>query len=143
MPGDMTEMAGESVPGTAPKQAGKTRLLTFTDLDRRTRAAQHAREVRNAIVADLGGEDRLSTLELLQAENAAVDAAVLRDMQCRWLKGEPVPVSEMATIENTFNRTAAAVGTKRRTRDITPLREQLLEQMRTEAPQRAEADRAS
>ena len=139
----MTEMAGESVPEAAPKQAGKTRLLTFTDLDRRTRAAQHAREVRNAIVADLGGEDRLSTLELLQAENATVDAAVLRDMQCRWLKGEPVPVSEMATIENTFNRTAAAVGTKRRTRDITPLREQLLEQMRTDAPQRTEAETAA
>ena len=119
MPGDMTEMAGESVPGAAPK-AGKTRLLTFTDLDRRTRAAQHAQEVRASIIADLGGEGRLSTLELLQAENAAVDAAVLRDMQCRWLKGEPVPVSEMATIENTFNRTAAAVGTKRRARDVTP-----------------------
>ena len=132
-------MASERV----PEARGKTRLLSLADLDRRTRAAQHAREVRNAIVADLGGEDRLSTLELLQAENAAVDAAVLRDMQCRWLKGEPVPVSEMATIENTFNRTAAAVGTKRRTRDITPLREQLLEQMRTDAPQRTEAETAA
>jgi hypothetical protein len=41
-------------------------------------------------------------------------------MQVRWLKGEPVAVTEMATIENTFNRTAAAVGTKRRAKDVTP-----------------------
>ena len=120
MPLDGAEKQAEKVPEAPPKQGGKARLLTLADLDRRTRAAQHAEDTRNAIVADLGGEDRLSTLELLQVENAALDAAVLRDLQVRWLRGEPVEVTQMATIENTFNRTAAAVGTKRRARDVTP-----------------------
>jgi hypothetical protein len=29
------------------------------------------------------------------AQNAAVGSAVLRDMQCRWLRGEPIFRSEM------------------------------------------------
>jgi len=33
----------------------KTRLLTLSGLDRRTKAAQDALEARDAIIADLGG----------------------------------------------------------------------------------------
>jgi hypothetical protein len=88
----------------------KVRLVTMADLDRRTKAAQVAEANRSAIMADLGGEDRLSTLERIMVENAAMSAAVLRDAHVRWMQGKPVPVSELATLENTFNRTAAALG---------------------------------
>jgi hypothetical protein len=93
---------------TPPERAGKVRLVTMADLDRRTKAAQVATATRAAIMADLGGEERLSTLECIMVENAAMSAAVLRDAHVRWMQGEPVPVSELATLENTFNRTAAA-----------------------------------
>ena len=43
-----------------------------------------------------------------------MDAAILRDMQVRWLHGEEISLTEMISIENVFNRTAAALGTKRR-----------------------------
>ena len=76
--------------------------------------------MKNAIISDLGGLDQLSTLELIQAENAAVDAAVLRDLQVRWLRGEEVEAAILATVENVFNRTAAALGTKRRPREVLP-----------------------
>ena len=66
----------------------------------------------------MGGDDRLSTLERLQCENAAMASAVLRDMQVRWLQGEEVSVTEMVSVENVFNRTAAALGTKRRPKDV-------------------------
>lgn len=101
-------------------KAKKVRLLTFDALDGRTAAYQHATETRDAITADLGGADRLSTLERIMIENAAMTAAVLRDAHVRWLKGQPVPATEIATLENTFNRTAAALGTARRSKDITP-----------------------
>ncbi len=39
-------------------------------------------------------------------------------MQVRWLQGEEITVTDMATVENTFNRTAAALGTKRRPKDL-------------------------
>jgi hypothetical protein len=103
------------------KPAGKIRLLTLADLDRRTRAAQQAVELRDAIIADLGGEDRISTLERAMAENAAMDVAILRHLQASLLRGEPVSVPEMTSLENTFNRTAQHLGTKRRPKDVTPL----------------------
>jgi hypothetical protein len=96
----------------------KVRLVTMSDLDRRTKAAQIALETKSAIMADLGGEDRLSTLERIMVENAAMSAAVLRDAHVRWIKGEPVPVAELATLENTFNRTASMLGLSRRAKDV-------------------------
>lgn len=110
------------------ERQGKTRLLTLADLDRRTKAAQVADTIRSAIITDLGGEDRLSTLELIQAENAAMDAVVLRDMHVRWLKGEPISMTEMLSVENALNRTAAALGTSRRPRDVTTIDEYLRSQ---------------
>jgi hypothetical protein len=107
-------------PKYASDKGSKTRLVTMAHLDRRTAAAQVAKATRDAIMGDLGGEDRLSTLERIMVENASMSAAVLRDAHVRWMNGEPVPVSEIATLENTFNRTAAALGTARRARDITP-----------------------
>lgn len=112
----------------------RTRLLSLDDLDRRTRAFQVAADAKRAIISDLGGEDQLSTLELIQAENAAIDAAVLRDLQVRWLRGEGVEAATLATIENVFNRTAAALGTKRRTREVTPNLDEYTAQRRSIAP---------
>ena len=104
---------------TPPERHSKVRLVSMAQIDRRTKAAQIALETKDAIIADLGGVERLSTLERLMAENAAVSAAILRDAHVRWLRGEPVPVSEIATLENTFNRTAAALGLNRRAKDVT------------------------
>ena len=111
---------GNGTNGTRREGGSKTRLLSLDDLDRRTRAFQTAHEMKHAIISDLGGLDQLSTLELIQAENAAVDAAVLRDLQVRWLRGDGIEAATLATVENVFNRTAAALGTKRRTRDVMP-----------------------
>jgi hypothetical protein len=104
-----------------PGQTSKVRLVTMSDLDRRTKAAQIALETKSAIMADLGGEDRLSTLEKIMVENAAMSAAVLRDAHVRWMQGQPVPVSELAILENTFNRTAQALGLSRRAKDVTTI----------------------
>ena len=70
-------------------------------------------------MADLGGEERLSTLERIMVENAAMSAAVLRDAHVRWMSGEVM--SELATLENTFNRTAQALGLSRRSKDVLDL----------------------
>ena len=124
--------AGNGNGASESSGGGKTRLLSLDDLDRRTRAFQNAKEMRHAIISDLGGTEQLSTLELIQAENAAVDAAVLRDLQVRWLRGEEVEASVLATIENVFNRTAAMLGTKRRTKDVVPSIEQYATHLRAQ-----------
>ena len=63
------------------------------DLDRRTKAAQMALETKDAIMADLGGADQLSTLERIACEHASLAAAVTQDAYARWLKGEEVASS--------------------------------------------------
>jgi hypothetical protein len=89
---------------------GKTRLISMSDLDPRTKAAQVALETREAIISDLGGSDQLSTLERLAAEHAALAAAVTQDAYARWLQGQEVSLPEISTIQNVFLRPRSAGG---------------------------------
>jgi len=100
------------------KTPAKVQLKTLEDLDGRTGAAQKATRMRDAILADLGGAENLSTLEQRQALHAALDAAILEDMHTRWLAGQQVSITEMVTVSNCFNRTAAALGVGRRAKPI-------------------------
>ena len=100
--------------------AGRVRLLSLEDLDRRTRAYQRIMETRAKVVSDLGGEDQLSTFERIAADNVAMLDAMLKDVSARWLHGEAIDAADIATLQNTFNRTAAALGWQRRGRDVTP-----------------------
>ena len=43
---------------------------------------------------------------------------MLRDLQIRWLNGEEIPITEMVSLENVFNRPASALGTTRRPKDV-------------------------
>lgn len=99
---------------------GKVRLLSIGDLDGRTRAAQRCRESRADVLADLGGADNLSTLERQAADKVALLDAMITDQGVRWLRGESIDPTALATLINTFNRTAAALGWQRRSKDVTP-----------------------
>ena len=134
--------AGSGNGSTRRNGGSKTRLLSLADLDRRTRAGQTAHDMKRAIVSDLGGADQLSTLEMIQAENAAVDAAILRDLQVRWLLGEEVEAATLMTVENTFNRTAGMLGTKRRPRELVPSLDQYATQRSVTAGAAGERDDA-
>ena len=105
---------------TTPTKAGKARLISLDQLDRRTRAAQLALEAKEAIIGDLGGADQLSTLERLACEHASLASAVVADSYARWLKGEDISLAELATVQNAFLRVAGSLGFQRRAKDITP-----------------------
>lgn len=139
----LSEDTGELRAGSAaeaPKRdrRPKFRLLTLEDLDRRTRAAQFARETRDNICSDIGGADRLSTLQCVLADSAAVMTAMLADLKIRWLQGENVDVGTIATLQNVFNRTAMMLGIEREPRDAPDLRSYLY----TELPPSTEATRS-
>ena len=110
-----------------PAPAPKARLVSLDQIDRRTKAAQLALEAKEAIIADLGGADQLSTLETLACENAALASAVVTDSYARWLKGEQIALSELATVQNAFLRVAGSLGFSRRARDVTTTIERYLE----------------
>jgi len=104
----------------AGAKGGKTRLLCLESLDGRTRAAQAVRSLKDQVTADLGGEDRLSTLERAAINNVAMASVMIEDLSAKWLLGQDVNPTELATLVNTFNRSADKIGWTRRSRDVTP-----------------------
>jgi hypothetical protein len=112
-------MPRRKVRASAPINGSPAKLLTLEQLDYRTNAAKLAIQVRDSIVADLGGADQLSTLEKLAAEQASMAAAVVNDAYCKWLQGQEISLSEIATCQNAFIRVASSLGFSRRAKDIT------------------------
>jgi hypothetical protein len=78
----------DATSGANTPAKGEARLLTLADVDRRTRGYQRAVEIRAGIMADLGGEDRLSVAERELAQRAAVLGPMIEDAEVRWLKGQ-------------------------------------------------------
>jgi hypothetical protein len=92
--------------------------LDLSDLDQRTNAAKLALRVKADIIADLGGEEQLSTLERLACEHAALASAVVADSYAKWMKGEQIALTELATVQNAFLRVASSLGFSRRAKDV-------------------------
>jgi hypothetical protein len=112
---------------------GKIRLMTLSDLDRRTGAARRARELMDAIQDDLGGEDRLATGERQIIQRAALLGTLAEDIEARWLSGEAIDPAMLCTIGNAQRRLFEAVGIRRQPRDVTPRVSDYLEDVHAEA----------
>jgi hypothetical protein len=100
---------------------GKIRLLTLSDLDKRTGAAYRAHSLMRAITEDLGGEDRLATGERQIIQRAALLGALAEDQEARWLLGQPIDTGSLCAIGNAQRRLLEAVGIKRQPKDVTRL----------------------
>lgn len=100
-------------------RAGRGRHAQRTDA--RTLWGRRDREIYNAIVADLGGADRLSELEHQVVRRAVGLALRCEQIETELALGKSVDITATATLINAFNRTASLLGLKRRPRDVTPL----------------------
>ena len=108
------------------KPIGKVRLLTLDDLDGRTRAATRARELRDRLVGDLGGEDEISTGQDQLAQRGAILGAIAEDAEARWVSGGDVAIGDYLATVNAQRRVLTTIGLERRAKDITlTLRERL------------------
>lgn len=113
---DAFEMEARSAAKTAPK----ARLRTLDDLDRRTKAAQQALALRDALAGDLGGWDHITVAERQLVEGVALLGAMIRDAGAAYLSGEPVDLGEFMALTNAQRRLLADIGLERRARDVTP-----------------------
>lgn len=107
----------------------RVKLRTLNDLDRRTRAAQDAFALRDALADDLGGWNHLSAAKRELVESAAVLGAVVKDASASYLGGRPVDLTELMALMNVQRRLLTTLGLERQARNITPLaslNEQLL-----------------
>ncbi len=113
-----TATAGPDPKGT--RKIGRVRLLDFNDLDRRCRAPAQVRAITASVIADLGGEANLSTLERIGVDHVAIMRVMVTDLSARWVAGEAIDIGSVATLVNAFNRSAGALGWHRRSLDVTP-----------------------
>lgn len=99
---------------------GKVRLLSLDDLDGRTTAAKRAREMVDAIEADLGGGEHLTEGERQLARRAAVLGALIESFEVEWLAGGAIALPDYLAAVNAQRRVLTTVGLERRSRDVTP-----------------------
>ena len=112
MQGDAIEIDGERRP--------KARLLTLSDLDKRTKAAQRALDLHERLVAERGGSEVLSVLRYQMTQSVAVLCAMIEDLQAKWISGQSIDPATIATLLNARRREAELIGIDPAPRDITP-----------------------
>lgn len=120
MPATATQKPRKRRTVAKPKGGDKARLLSLADLDRRTKAARAAFDLRDRLVADLGGEDAISAMKAQIIDAAAVMGAMLQDLAVRYLGGGSIDVAEYTTLANAQRRLLADLGLERQARDVTP-----------------------
>jgi hypothetical protein len=101
------------------------RLLSLDRLDGRTIAARRARELVEAIEADLGGADRLSEGTKQLARRAAVLSVFIENSEASWLAGQEVQLGDYLSAVNSQRRVLTTIGLERRQREIPTLDEHL------------------
>jgi hypothetical protein len=101
----------------APPKGRKTRLLTLADLDGRTRAASRAFELSDRLL-----NERRPAGELRKAitRDVALLCVMIEDAAARWLAGEPIDPSAIATLLNARRRDAELIGIDPELKNVTP-----------------------
>jgi hypothetical protein len=115
---DTTAIATESN-AASPSKAGRVRLLTFADIDGRTRAKQRAEQLREGVLAERGGADRVDVMRRVHTDTWALLSAMIEDQLARLLIGEPVELAGVATLVNARRREGEVIGAPE-PRDVTP-----------------------
>jgi hypothetical protein len=128
--------AGAS-PFRAGNGQGKVRLLTRQALDGRTAAARQFDTIASAISIDLGGADRLSTIQKHLVEAFAGCAVHVHDLNARMLLGEKVDLAEHAQAVTTLVRVASRLPIGRVAKQI-PSMAEYLRSLPHEEPQHAD-----
>ena len=120
MPPEIAETPAEKVPDAA-KSAGKVRLLSLDDMDRRTNAYRRCAELIAHVERDLGGPGRLSNAQQQLIRHAALTTGMIEDLGSRWLSGEAIDPTMFATLTNSARRLFETVGLQRVPREVDTL----------------------
>ena len=100
-------------------RATKVQLLTRSNLDGRSNACKEFDRIVSGIEADLGGKDRLSTVQAALVEAFAGAAVHVANLNTRLLIGESVDLAEHSAAIGAMVRVASRIGVMRVPRDVT------------------------
>lgn len=126
MQADTTEKQRASGKGAKQTRAGKLRLPSLDDLDKRTAAYREATDLRDRLASERGGLDNLDVRTLASIESWAVATTIIKGLEVSWLQGLPVDFTEYSTMLNARRREGEMIGAPQ-PRDVTPSLRQYLE----------------
>jgi len=79
-------------------------------IDRRRKMAREARDLANAFAAKLGGWESLDRLQAVEINRAAELAAAAAAERAKFLRGEPINYSVLASLEDVVDRAMRSLG---------------------------------
>jgi hypothetical protein len=102
------------------RRTTRPQLLTRDQLYLRTNAAKLFDQIVAGVIADLGGEGNITTVQRYLIEAFAGQAISVDDFNARKLMGQEIDVLKQCHVVSTMVRTIAYIGTGRVSRDVTP-----------------------
>jgi hypothetical protein len=107
------------------KKTARTRVSNGRDIlpgiDGRSVTARRYRDLATAIATDQGGADHLSEARIQLIRRFAAAAVLAEAMEARLVAGEKIDTGEHALLCSTLVRLASRIGIDRRSKDVTPL----------------------
>jgi hypothetical protein len=122
------------LPGLGPPRKSrsvkvKVQTLSCENLDGRTHARRYFLSVARGISSDLGGEDRLSTVQKSLVEAFAGIAVHVHNINAHVLRGDKVDICAHSLAISTMVRVASRIGLHRVARDIKSLHDIMNEEV--------------
>jgi hypothetical protein len=107
------------------KSRGRSRVTNGNELfveptDRRTAISRRFRDILSAIVADLGGADRLSEGQRQLARRVALMSMQCENMEARSVGGAEIDLDMYGQLSDRIGRACQRLGLKRVPREIVP-----------------------
>ncbi len=108
---------------TNGRKRGKIKLLSRDNLDHRCLSSKRFDSIAAGIAADLGGEDRLSTVQRGLIEVYAGVSVRANDLIARQMLGQEIDGTELNQYASTMVRVASRLGIHRVARQVPSLAE--------------------
>jgi hypothetical protein len=117
---DLQPKGPDPRPVRRPHRRTKVQLLTRSSLDGRSNAVREFDRIVSGIEQDLGGKDKLSTVQAALVEAFAGAAVHVANLNTRLLIGEHIDLTEHSAAIGAMVRVASRIGLSRVPRDCTP-----------------------
>ncbi len=117
MPADSPQIAGRS-PVARCRITNDSALLA--GVDGRSAIARRFRDLVDAIVSDLGGDDTISEGQRQLARRASALSVQCEQIEADMANGGAIDLNDYVRLVNALNRVLGSIGLKRRMKDVTP-----------------------
>ena len=117
MPADSPQIAGRS-PVARSRVTNDSALLA--GVDGRSAIARRFRDLVDAIISDMGGDEVISEGQRQLARRSAALSVQCEQIEAVMANGGPIDANDYVRLVNALNRVLGSIGLKRRMKDVTP-----------------------